>query len=99
MEAFKEDKEVIAFLADEAAQSKMTASIPLASVVVSEYVAVMYPGGHGPMWDLAVDETSQKIIADAYEIGKYVAFVCHGPAAVVNVKLSNGKFLVEGKKV
>jgi putative intracellular protease/amidase len=77
----------------------MTNSITLASVVVSDYDAVLYPGGHGPMWDLATDATSHKVIRDTYESGKYVVFVCHAPAALVNVKLSDGSFLVAGKRV
>jgi putative intracellular protease/amidase len=93
------DADVISFLADKDAQAKMTSSIKLADVVVADYAAIMYPGGHGPMWDLAVDTTSHKIIRDAYESGKHVAFVCHGPAALVNVKLTDGTFLVAGKKV
>ena len=51
------------------------------------------------MFDLATDSTSQKLIADAYESGKVVAAVCHGPAAFVNVKLSNGKHLLDGVPV
>jgi len=77
----------------------MTSSLTLSSVVVADYAAVFVPGGHAPMWDLAVDATSLTLIRDFYEAGKPVSFVCHGPAALVNVKLTDGSFLVAGKKV
>lgn len=64
-----------------------------------EYGAVIYPGGHGPMFDLAGDAGSQKIAAAIYEHGGVVAAVCHGPAAIANVKLADGKYLINGKHV
>lgn len=65
----------------------------------SHYDAVLIPGGHGPMYDLANDSTSHKIIATMYENNKYIAAVCHGPAAIANVKLSDGTYMVAGKNV
>ncbi|KAK4226604.1 class I glutamine amidotransferase-like protein [Podospora fimiseda] len=64
-----------------------------------EFDAIFYPGGHGPMFDLATDETSQQLIKEFWEEGKVVGAVCHGPAVFVNVKLDDGKYLVEGKRV
>jgi putative intracellular protease/amidase len=57
------------------------------------------PGGHGPMFDLATDATSQKIIADFASKGKVVAAVCHGPAVFVNVKLPDGTPLLKDREV
>lgn len=71
----------------------------LASVKHKEYAAVFYPGGHGPMWDLATDKHSIKLIQQFYENKKPIAFVCHGPAALVNVKDKTGNYLVNGKKI
>lgn len=63
------------------------------------YAAVLYAGGHGTMWDFANSHTIDRITAQIYENGGIVAAVCHGPAALVNAKLSSGKFLIEGRRV
>ncbi|KAH7141042.1 class I glutamine amidotransferase-like protein [Dactylonectria macrodidyma] len=65
----------------------------------SEYVGIFFVGGHGPMIDLAVDSTSHALIREFYESGKIVSAVCHGPAALVNVKLSDGTYMVKGQTV
>jgi putative intracellular protease/amidase len=64
----------------------------------SEFAAVFYPGGHGPMFDLATDKDSIQLIQEFWAAGKPVSAVCHGPAAFVNVKI-DGEPLVKGKKV
>jgi putative intracellular protease/amidase len=64
----------------------------------ADYDAVFYPGGHGPLWDLAEDENSAALIASFYTNNKPISFVCHAPAALKNVKI-NGEFLVKGKNV
>lgn len=76
-------------------------TLPLASFLgkSGDFDAIFFPGGHGPMYDLAIDETSQKLIAEFWDAGKPVASVCHGPAALVNVKTSSGGYLIDGKKV
>ena len=56
-----------------------------------EYKAIFFAGGHGAMWDLPNDETIAKIASEIYDNNGVVAAVCHGPAALVNIKLSNGK--------
>lgn len=71
----------------------------ISEVNASDYVAIFFAGGHGTMWDFPNDETIQKLIKDIYETGGIVSAVCHGPAALVNAKLSKGKYLIEGKKV
>lgn len=65
----------------------------------SEFDAIFYPGGHGPMFDLAFDDQSLKLIADFAAQNKPVAAVCHGPGAIVNAKTHDGEYLVKGKNV
>lgn len=64
-----------------------------------DYVAVLYAGGHGTMWDFADNVELASIASKIYENNGIVSAVCHGPAGLVNIKLSNGKYLVEGKKI
>tara|TARA_R110001583_G_scaffold50403_2_gene157334 strand:+ start:27508 stop:28209 length:702 start_codon:yes stop_codon:yes gene_type:complete len=87
------------FNKDEAVQKMVKETIALANINFEDYDAVFYPGGHGPLWDLAEDKTSAKLIQDFYAANKPVAFVCHAPAALKHVKNANGEFLVKGKKV
>lgn len=70
----------------------------LADVNQADYDAVFYPGGHGPLWDLTEDKNSIALIEAFYTHNKPVAFVCHAPAVLKNVKV-NGAFLVKGKKL
>ncbi|KAH7144178.1 class I glutamine amidotransferase-like protein [Dactylonectria estremocensis] len=65
----------------------------------SEYAGIFFIGGHGPMFDLAVDSTSHALVREFYESGKIVSAVCHGPAALVNVKLSDGTYMVRDQTV
>lgn len=71
----------------------------LADVNHSDFDAVFYPGGHGPLWDLANDQDSIKLIENFYKNNKPVAFVCHAPAALLHVKTPNGTPLVNGKEI
>jgi len=87
------------FKADPAAQAVLASTIPLASVSADDYDAVFYPGGHGPLWDLAEDKTSISLIETLYQSGKPVAFVCHAPGVLRHVKAADGTPLVKGKKV
>lgn len=63
------------------------------------YAAIFYAGGHGAMWDFADNTLLANLATKIYEQGGIVAAVCHGPAGLVNIQLSNGKYLVDGKKV
>jgi putative intracellular protease/amidase len=63
------------------------------------YDAIFYVGGHGTMWDFPNDEGLARLGRDIYEGGGVVAAVCHGPAALLNLTLSDGTYLVEGKEV
>lgn len=64
-----------------------------------DYVAIHYVGGHGTMWDFPDHEGLAKIAAAIYERGGAVSAVCHGPAGLVNIRLSDGSYLVDGKRV
>jgi putative intracellular protease/amidase len=87
------------FYTDFDAIDKVANSHRLSDVKTSDFDAVFYPGGHGPLWDLATDKTSIQLIEDFYNTQKPIAFVCHAPAALVNVKTENGQPLVKGKTV
>jgi putative intracellular protease/amidase len=78
--------------------SKLKNTLKLADVNQADYDAVFYPGGHGPLWDLTDDKNSIALIEAFYTHNKPVAFVCHAPATLKNVKV-NGEFLVKGKKL
>lgn len=84
---------------DEATKNKLAHTLQLSEVNAADYDAVFYPGGHGPLWDLANDTTSISLIETFYSQQKPIAFVCHAPGALVKVKLPNGDPLVKGKEV
>ncbi|AZI67723.1 type 1 glutamine amidotransferase domain-containing protein [Kaistella daneshvariae] len=87
------------FKADKELQEKLSKTHKLSEVSADDYDAVFYPGGHGPLWDLAESEVSSQLIEDFYTSGKPVSFVCHAPGALKNVKNADGEPLVKGKKV
>lgn len=87
------------FYADKKAQLALSKTIKLSTVKHNQFKAVFYPGGHGPMWDLSNDKNSIATIQSFYNNNKPIAFVCHGSAALVNVKDASGKYLIDGKKV
>lgn len=89
----------IRFKADKELQEKLSKTHKLSEVSSDDYDAVFYPGGHGPLWDLAESETSAKLIESFYNSDKPVSFVCHAPAALKHVKNTDGEPLVKGKKV
>lgn len=89
----------IRFKADEALKEKLSKTHPLAEVSAEDYDAVFYPGGHGPLWDLAESKDSAALIESFYGMEKPVAFVCHAPGALKHVKNADGEPLVNGKKV
>jgi len=87
------------YYADPATIQKLGTTVLLSEVSQDDFDAVYYPGGHGPLWDLAEDAISAKLIASFYAHHKPVSFVCHAPAALKNVKDSDGQPLVKGKNV
>ena len=87
------------FKQDEAAQTMLAATEKLSSIMAKDFDAVFYPGGHGPLWDLAEDRDSIKLIEAMYVAGKPVAAVCHAPAAFRHTQNASGMPLVLGKSV
>ncbi|MDD5581511.1 MAG: type 1 glutamine amidotransferase domain-containing protein [Methylobacter sp.] len=87
---FEEDKEAQAVLAN---------TLKLSTVTAENYDAVFYPGGHGPLWDLAEDQHSIKLIETMYGAGKPVSAVCHAPGVLRHAKAPDGSPLVKGKPV
>ncbi|HEY1123744.1 MAG TPA: type 1 glutamine amidotransferase domain-containing protein [Haloferula sp.] len=81
------------------ASRKLAGSLPVAEVDASKLDAVFIPGGHGAMFDLAKDEGTAKILTDLNARGKIIAAVCHGPAALVGAKGTDGNPLVAGKTI
>jgi putative intracellular protease/amidase len=86
------------FKGDAAAQAALANTLLLADVSEGDHDAVFYPGGHGPMWDLAEDPHSIALIEAFCGAGKPVAAVCHGPGVLHRVRIQ-GQPLVKGKRV
>ena len=80
-------------------QRKLENSVKLDDVDAKEYAAIFFAGGHGVMWDFADSPAIDKVTREIYENGGIVSAVCHGPAALVNVKLSDGNYLIAGKNL
>lgn len=80
-------------------KKKLDNTLKLASVDSTKYAAILFSGGHGTMWDFKDEPAVSKVAAAIYEKNGVVAAVCHGPAALINLKLSNGKYLIAGKNV
>ena len=74
-------------------------TLPLAQINVADYDVFFIVGGHGTVWDLPDNAELQRILPAAYAQGKVVAAVCHGPAALVNLKTERGEYLIHGKQV
>lgn len=87
------------FKNDADAKAVLASTHPLSEIRAEDYDAVFYPGGHGPMWDLAEDKTSIALIEAFAKADKPVGAVCHAPAALRHVKGPDGEFLVKGRKV
>jgi putative intracellular protease/amidase len=87
------------FEKDDAAEAQLDKTLRLDSVRQDDFDTVFYPGGHGPMWDLAEDKHSIKLIESFLAAGKPFAVVCHSTGALRHVKTPDGKVLVEGKEV
>lgn len=87
------------FKADTDLKEKLSHTVKLAEINEKDFDAVFYPGGHGPLWDLANDEKSISLIQDFLSSAKPVALVCHAPGALIKVKNVDGEPLVKGKEV
>jgi len=84
---------------DAVLKEKLAHTLKISDVKVEDFDAVFYPGGHGPLWDLANDVNSIALIENFYNQKKPIAFVCHAPGVLLKVKLPNGEPLVKGKEV
>jgi putative intracellular protease/amidase len=87
------------FEQDEDAQADLDKTVRLDTVRQEDFDTVFYPGGHGPMWDLAEDKDSIKLIESFIAAGKTIAVVCHSTGALRHVKTPDGKLLVQDKEV
>jgi len=87
------------FEADKATQQALANTVKLTDINSSDYDAVFYPGGHGPLWDLAEDKASIALIESQYQAGKPVGLVCHAVAALHQTKDATGNALVNNKRV
>lgn len=88
-----------AFWNDPACREWIEHTLKPEKVNPDDYVAVYFAGGHGTMWDFPDNPELASIVRRIYEKGGVVSAVCHGPSALVNVKLSDGSYLVAGKKI
>lgn len=87
------------FEADAEAQAQLASTVELSSINQRDFDGIFYPGGHGPLWDLAEDRASISLIETFIGADKPVALVCHAPGVLRHVKGPDGKPLVEGRKV
>jgi putative intracellular protease/amidase len=87
------------FEADADANAQLDRTLRLESVQQEDYDTVFYPGGHGPMWDLAEDKHSVRLLESLVGAGKTFAVVCHSTGALRHVRTPDGKLFVEGKTV
>ncbi len=87
------------FKADPAAQRELANTLKLDSVRQDDFDTVFYPGGHGPLWDLAESQTSIALIDAFNRAGKPIGFVCHAPGVLRHVKAASGEPLVKGRQV
>ncbi len=95
----EEDSENKKFLADQNLVARLDSTLKLADIDAKNYSAILFTGGHGTMWDFPNSEAVLNITKQIYENGGIVSAVCHGPAALVNIKLSNGKLLIHNRKL
>ncbi|KAF9263461.1 ThiJ/PfpI [Marasmius fiardii PR-910] len=95
---FAEDPESAKWLKDETVKSKLANAKKLSDVKASDYDAVFYPGGHGPVLDLPFDTVNNKLASEFYQCGKVTSAVCHGPAALVGATGKDGKSIYNGRK-
>lgn len=87
------------FRKDTAAQKALASTTPLERVLAADFDAVFYPGGHGPLWDLAEDRRSIDLIETFARGDRPVALVCHAPGVLRHVKGADGQPLVKGRRV
>lgn len=87
------------FRQDDEANKQLAATLALSQIDAADFDAVFYPGGHGPLWDLATDSTSINLLEAFARADKPLALVCHAPGALVKVRDADGQPLVAGRRV
>ncbi|KAI0722212.1 class I glutamine amidotransferase-like protein [Cerioporus squamosus] len=92
---FKDD---VGFLSDETVKQKFANAKKLSDVKVTDYDAIFYVGGHGPVIDLAQDPVNAKVASEFFQAGKITSAVCHGPAALVGAKDAKGESIFKGRR-
>ncbi|MEK6625944.1 MAG: type 1 glutamine amidotransferase domain-containing protein, partial [Bdellovibrionota bacterium] len=85
------------FLDDVKLMDKLNDTLAVGDIHAKDYVAIFFAGGHGTMWDFPDDKNIAQLASAIYEHGGVVAAVCHGPAALINIRLADGKFLIAEK--
>jgi putative intracellular protease/amidase len=98
-DAGSQTEATLRFKTDTSAQGLLASTLKLKDVSAADFDAVFYPGGHGPLWDLAEDATSIALIETMLKAGKPVAAVCHAPGVLRHPKGADGQSVVKGKKV
>jgi len=96
---YNKDPSCIEFLKNEVALNKLKNTIKPSEVNPKDYKTLFFAGGHGPMFDMPDCKEMAQLATSIYENNGVVGAVCHGPCGLVNIKLSNGEYLVKGKKV
>lgn len=87
------------FKSDEASKELLATTVRLDSINAQDFDGIFYPGGHGPLWDLAEDTTSISLLESFSKSGKALGLVCHGPGVLRHAKNDKGEPLVKGRKV
>lgn len=87
------------FEADTSAMQALANTRKLSEISIADFDAVFYPGGHGPLWDLAEDQTSISLIEQTLQANKPLALVCHAPGVLRHVKSTDDQPIVKGKSV
>lgn len=87
------------FWENENLRAKLERPLNASKLKADDYAVIYYAGGHGTLWDFPSSEPLARLAAGIYERGGIVSAVCHGPAGILNIKLSNGEHLIKGKKV
>lgn len=95
----KEDEINAEFLSNDAKMNLLESTGEIENANPQTYEGIYFPGGHGPMWDFPDNVHLHKFVKDVYEAGKPIAAVCHGVVGLVNVVLTNGEHLVNGKRI
>ncbi len=93
------DNLITRFMQDTLAQKKLNNSFSPDKINPADYNIIFYTGGHGTMWDFPENKDLAQIAGKIYERGGIIGAVCHGPSALINIKLPNNKYLIDGREV